>query len=138
MKQSKDLSQNIRSEKKLQTQILRELGSHKDFRLFRNSVGLGYTGAVTQSSDGYITIQNPHPSKFGLCKGSADIIGLQRIKITPDMVGTYIAKFISIEVKSPTGRVTDDQMKWSQMILNFGGTSIIAKSMDDIKPLIAD
>jgi hypothetical protein len=42
----------------------------------------------------------------GLVKATADLIGWRSITITPDMVGTTVAIFASIEVKTPTGRVS--------------------------------
>ena len=36
--------------------------------------------------------------------GSADIIGVQPVTITPEMVGKVIGQAIAIEVKTPKGR----------------------------------
>jgi hypothetical protein len=49
-------------------------------RLFRNNTG---------------TLRDQHgrPVQFGLCKGSADLIGYRTITITPDMVGQQVAVF---------------------------------------------
>jgi hypothetical protein len=65
-------------------------------RLFRNNTG---------------TLRDQHgrPVQFGLCKGSADLIGYRSITITPDMVGQQVAVFTSIEVKTPTGRIRPEQ-----------------------------
>jgi hypothetical protein len=65
-------------------------------RLFRNNTG---------------TLRDQHgrPVQFGLCKGSADLIGYRTITITPDMVGQQVAVFTSIEVKTPTGRIRPEQ-----------------------------
>jgi ribosomal protein S19 len=40
------------------------------------------------------------PVQFGLCKGSADLIGWKRVTVTPEMVGSTVAVFTSIEVKT--------------------------------------
>jgi hypothetical protein len=65
-------------------------------RLFRNNTG---------------TLRDQHgrPVQFGLCKGSADLIGWKQVTVTPEMVGQQVAVFLSIEVKTPTGRIRPDQ-----------------------------
>jgi hypothetical protein len=49
-------------------------------RLFRNN-----TGTLRDA--------NGRPVQFGLCKGSADLIGYRTITITPEMVGQQVAVF---------------------------------------------
>jgi hypothetical protein len=65
-------------------------------RLFRNNTG---------------TLKDQHgrPVQFGLCKGSADLIGWKQVTVTPEMVGQQVAVFLSIEVKTPTGRIRPEQ-----------------------------
>jgi hypothetical protein len=58
---------------------------------------------------------------FGLCKGSADLIGYRTITITPDMVGQQVAVFASIEVKTPTGRIRPEQQAWLETVQAAGG-----------------
>jgi len=47
------------------------------------------------------------------------------------MIGRRIAQFISIEVKTPTGRVRPDQRNWLDQINAAGGHAIIARSISD-------
>jgi hypothetical protein len=71
-------------------------------RLFRNNTG---------------TLRDQHgrPVQFGLARGSADLIGYRTITITPEMVGQQVAVFLSIEVKTPTGRIRPEQQHgWKQ------------------------
>jgi hypothetical protein len=68
---------------------------------------------------------------MGLFPGSGDLIGWRTITITPDMVGKPIAQFLSIEVKTPTGRVRPDQRNWLDQINAAGGLAIIARSVTD-------
>ena len=87
-------------------------------RLFRNNTG---------------TLRDQHgrPVSFGLCKGSADLIGWRTVTVTSDMVGKPIAQFLSIEVKTPTGKVRPDQRNWADQINAAGGLAIIARSVSD-------
>jgi hypothetical protein len=87
-------------------------------RLFRNNTG---------------TLKDQHgrPVQFGLCKGSADLIGYRSITITPDMVGQQVAVFTSIEVKTPTGRVRPEQQAWLDTVQAAGGIAGVARSVED-------
>lgn len=59
---------------------------------------------------------------FGLGKGSGDLIGI-----------TVFGRFLSIECKLPkTGRVSDDQKDWRDMINGRGGVAIIATCREDV------
>ena len=69
--------------------------------------------------------------QFGLCKGSADLIGYRTITITPEMVGQQVAVFLSIEVKTPTGRIRPEQQAWLETIQAAGGIAGVARSVDD-------
>jgi hypothetical protein len=87
-------------------------------RLFRNNTG---------------TLRDQHgrPVSFGLCKGSADLIGWRTVTITPEMVGQQVAVFTSIEVKTPTGRVKPEQQQWLDAVLSAGGIAGVARSVED-------
>jgi hypothetical protein len=120
------------SEKKLQTLILGKLGSRSDIRLFRNTCGFGYTGKVLRNEKGVVILGNARPTTFGLCPGSSDLIGIQKILITPEMAGEHIGRFLSIEVKGAGGRISESQANWRQMVENMGGCGIIAREMEDV------
>ena len=77
------------------------------------------------------------PVSFGLCKGSADLIGYRSITITPDMVGQQVAVFTSIEVKTPTGRIRPEQQAWMETVQAAGGIAGVARSVEDAKALLA-
>jgi len=88
-------------------------------RVFRNNVG-AYKGTQGQWIE------------FGLRKGSGDLIGWKTIEITPEMVGTKIAQFLSVEVKSKTGKIREEQLNWQKQVQNSGGIAIIARCVDDL------
>lgn len=105
-------------------QHIRIACSKGDTRLFRNNTG---------------TLRDQHgrPVQFGLCKGSADLIGWRSITITPAMVGTTIAVFTSVEVKTPTGRIRPEQQQWLEAVQAAGGIAGVARSVADAEVLLA-
>jgi len=105
------------SEQRIQQQI-RLACSTGDTRLFRNNTG---------------TLRDQHgrPVQFGLCKGSADLIGWKRVTVTPEMVGQQVAVFLSIEVKTPTGRLRPEQKQWLDTVRAAGGIAGVARSVED-------
>jgi len=108
----------------IQQQIRLALGTRPDLRLFRNNTG---------------TLPDPRtgrPVQFGLARGSADLIGLRTVTITPDMVGQQVAVFTSIEVKTPKGRPTAEQQNWLNMVQSLGGIAGIARSVRDANEIL--
>ena len=111
------------SEQQIQ-QHIRLACSTGDTRLFRNNTGT-------------LKDQNGRPVQFGLCKGSADLIGWKRVTVTPDMVGQQVAVFLSIEVKTPTGRIRPEQQQWLDAVQAAGGIAGVARSVDDALDLLS-
>jgi hypothetical protein len=106
------------SETNIQNQILAAIGSRADCRLFRNHVG---------------RVQDAHGRwhTFGLCPGSADLIGWRALTITQDHVGKTVAVFLSIEVKTPTGKARPEQIRWLKAVQAHGGISMVARSAQE-------
>ena len=103
----------------LQQQIRLALGTRPEARIFRNQVG---------------SLPDPRTGRlvtFGLARGSADLIGWRTITVTQAMVGTRLAVFTSIEVKTPTGRIRPEQQAWLEAVQHAGGIAIIARSVPD-------
>ena len=103
----------------LQQEIRLALGTNPNVRAFRNQCG-----ALPDPRTGRLVT-------FGLARGSADLIGWRTITIGPEHVGQRIAVFTSIEVKTPTGRVTPQQHAWLSVVLAAGGIAGIARSVPD-------
>ena len=103
-------------------QHIRLACSKGNCRLFRNNTG---------------TLRDQHgrPVQFGLCKGSADLIGWRTVTVTPEMVGQIVAIFTSIEVKTPTGRVRPEQQQWLAAVQAAGGIAAVARSVADCERL---
>jgi len=121
----------MNSEKKIQAEILSALGSRRDIRLFRNAAGNGFMGTVIDYTGGAAMLANARRVTFGLCEGASDLIGIQRVKVTPEMVGKDIGVFVAIEVKSDRGRPTREQTAFINMVNNFGGVGVVAKSVEE-------
>jgi hypothetical protein len=92
-------------------------------RLFRNNTGV-------------LRDQHGRPVSFGLCKGSADLIGWTTRTITADMVGQQVAVFTSIEVKTASGRLSPEQRQWLAAVETAGGIAGVAKSVADAEGLL--
>jgi hypothetical protein len=103
----------------LQQEIRLALGINPDVRAFRNQCG-----ALPDPRTGRLVT-------FGLARGSADLIGWRTVVVTPEMVGTRLAVFLSIEVKTPTGRVSPTQHAWLSVVHGAGGLAGIARSVPD-------
>ena len=95
-------------------QLIRIEASKHGFRLWRNHVGGLYDG------DGRF-------HKFGLCKGSSDLIG-----ISPD------GRFVAIEVKMPGEKPTKEQVIFIQYVQSMGGIAGVADSVDSFLKIIVD
>jgi len=104
-------------------QHIRLACSSGNCRLFRNN-----TGTLKDA--------NGRPVQFGLCKGSADLIGWTTRTVTQDMVGTQVAVFTSIEVKTPTGRLRPEQRQWLDAVQVAGGVAGVARSVADAQQLL--
>lgn len=114
------------AETDIQQRIRLAVGTRSDLRLFRNQVG--------QLPDP----RTGRPVQFGLARGSADLIGWRTITITPDMVGQRLAVFTSLEVKTPTGRLTPAQHNWLGAVRSAGGVAGVARSVGDALQIVSD
>jgi len=65
--------------------------------------------------------------RYGLCKGSSDIVGL-----------TNGGVFIAVEVKSATGRVSNDQINFIDNVRRKNGISFVARSADEAIKLLQE
>ena len=114
------------AETNLQQQIRLAVGTSPETRIFRNQVG---------------SLPDPRTGRlvtFGLARGSADLIGWRTVTITQAMVGTRIAVFTSIEVKTPTGRIRPEQQAWLDAVTHAGGLAGIARSVTDAQALLSN
>ena len=104
-------------ESTIQKQIQVALSSHMA-RLFRNNVG------VLQDKNGTYV-------KYGLCTGSSDLIGFTMREVRQEDVGKRWAVFTALEVKTPTGRATKEQINFISAVKNSGGIAEIVHSVTE-------
>jgi hypothetical protein len=110
--------------------------SRGDTRLFRNNVGEAWAGRAHRNADGAVVI--PYASRviYGLAPGSADLIGWRTITVTPDMVGSRLAVFASVEVKSGRGRYGHGQPEWCAAVQAAGGLAGFAKGPAEARRIL--
>jgi len=118
------------SESAVSDNILAEARKYNTI-LFRNNVGLCTT------RDGSVI-------RYGLHKGSADFIGLKSVLITPEMVGTTLAVFVSVEVKHSNWKPAKtpsqheiEQNNWRDQMLKRGAIAGYVTSEEDLAKLLA-
>jgi hypothetical protein len=110
------------SEQTIQQQI-RLACSRGPIRLWRNNVGR-------------LLDQQGRMVTFGLCPGSADLIGFRTVTITPAMVGHQLAVFAAVEVKAPKGRPTPQQSAFLEHVAAAGGLAGIARSVEEAEEIL--
>lgn len=93
--------------------------------VFRNNTGTAYQGKVIHQSGNQVTLADARVIVFGLCVGSADIIG-----IAPD------GRFLAVEVKTAKGKTTPEQERFIFNVQLAGGIAGVARSVDDALRLV--
>ena len=99
--------------------------------------GPGSTARLWRNNVGRLLDAHGRPVTFGLCPGSADLIGYVPVTITPAMVGQRLAVFAAVEVKRPGGgRATPQQAQWLESVRAAGGIAGIATSVAEAQALL--
>lgn len=57
---------------------------------------------------------------------------------SPDLVGIAWGRFVGLEVKTPTGRVSKEQTMWLDMVRRFGGVAGVARSVEDALAIVEE
>lgn len=126
-------------EHELQSRILLALGALPNVRIFRNNSASGWAGKlVSKNPDGSVTIAHARPLHAGLIKGSGDLIGWKVTREINVETGAPVltAQFLSIEVKTSTGRPTPEQLNWRDRIILSGGIAGIVRSVEEALALV--
>ena len=111
-------------ETKIQRLIMLAL-SEAGCTVFRNETGTFWAGKVIHKAGEQVTLTAARPIPCGLCVGSSDIIGF-----------TDDGRFLAIEVKTPKGRPTKEQLRFIDAVNASGGIAGIARSVEDALDLI--
>ncbi len=56
-----------------------------------------------------------------------------KIKGVSDILGIWKGKFLAIEVKTKTGRISPEQAAFLQRVINHGGIAFVARSVEDVE-----
>lgn len=116
---------------------LMKAASKAGARLFRNNVAMAWVGERVQGGHGStVVLKNARVLHAGLGTGSSDLIGFVPVTITPEMVGRKVAIFASVEVKTDTGRASDEQLAWIAAVENMGGVAGIARCERDLHNIL--
>ena len=109
--------------------------------LFRTQVGMAWTGkVVNQWNDKgvtYVTLSKARIMSMGGVKGMSDLTGWRSVTITPDMVGQRVAIYTAVEVKTPKGKISPDQKRFTKNVNDAGGIGIVIRSEDDDPELLS-
>ncbi len=92
-------------------------------RLWRNN-----TGALVDQQGRFV--------RFGLCKGSSDLIGLRSLEITPELVGQRLAQFVALEVKTAQGVLSQEQWAFLLLVKDLGGVAAVCRSVEEAEQLL--
>jgi hypothetical protein len=79
--------------------------------LWRNSTGVADTASGSKQ-------------RFGLCKGSSDLIGI------------LDGRFVAIEIKSETGKLRPEQVLFLDLVRKFGGFACVVRSVEEFRAAI--
>lgn len=92
-----------------------ELGQYTDVLvLFRNNVGLAERGQ--------------RKIRFGVGgPGGADLIGVR----------CRDGRFLAVEIKTPKGRQTDEQVRFQQLVTRTGGIYVVLRSVEEARQWLA-
>lgn len=112
------------NEREIQTAIQLAC-SREGVRLLRSNAGLAWQGTVVSQTPARLVLAYPRPIKL-MAPGCGDLIGWRSLKID-DRV---LAQFASLEVKTPRGRPTDEQLAWQATVRRAGGLAEIVRSVD--------
>lgn len=99
----------------------------------RINAGQGWTGKMRREGRTVI-ISNARPLHAAPA-GYPDITGWVPVEITPEMVGSTVALYCAVEVKSPKGRLSKQQAAFLRRLDGDGGVSIVARSEEDLQCL---
>lgn len=98
---------------------------------FRNNTAQAWVGVPIARTATSITLRDYRPLHAGLTKGSSDLIGWTVVEVTPEMVGTKVAIFTAVEVKTEKGKPTSEQLIFVDAVKKAGGFAGIARSEAD-------
>jgi hypothetical protein len=77
------------------------------------------------------------PVVAGLGTGSADLVGIVSVVVTPEMVGRTIGVAACLEAKMPGKTLEPDQARWAKVVRSLGGFCCLVRSVDEAIAAVA-
>ena len=104
------------------------MASQLGHRIFRSNVGEGWIGkavffskpAKVEVYPGDVIIRKAKRIHFGLCNGQGDYIGFSKD-----------GRFISIELKTETGKIREEQILFAEAVNKAGGIAGIIRTEEE-------
>lgn len=112
-------------ETKIQNAIMLAL-SGAGCLIWRNETAGAWVGRVIHRESGVVTLANAQQITFGLCVGSADLVG-----VAPG------GRFLAVEVKTDKGRPTVEQTRFIEAVCAAGGIAGICRSPKEALELLS-
>ena len=122
-------------ETKLQNAVMLAL-SQAGCTIWRNETAGAWVGRPVHREGQLVTLVNARMIQAGLCKGSSDLIGITPVTVTQDMVGQTLGVFTAQEIKTPTGRTTQEQDRFLAAVRAAGGIAGVVRSPADALGLL--
>lgn len=88
--------------------------------IWRHNVGQAWQGKPIHRAGAQVTLTDARMVPYGLCVGGADLLG-----VAPD------GRFLAVEVKTATGRVSKEQKRFIDAVNRAGGLAGVARSVED-------
>lgn len=123
-------------ESHVKARVLLAIGALPGVRMFNSPTGEGWQGKLLRSDRDTVLLSHPRRIRFGLVKGGSDIVGWTSRVITPDMVGTRVAIFTVIEVKTETGSMREGQQPFIDAVNGAGGIAGVVRTPEQALDLV--
>jgi len=135
-----------KTEAYVQSSVRLEASYLGDMYLWRNNVGAGAMVRIKDLCDTCAEKVDRRVIRWGLANDSkklnermksADLVGLRKVLITPDMVGSFIGQFYSRECKREDWVYSGTpeelaQVAWATTINSLGGNAKIVKAVGSL------
>ncbi|MCC5466122.1 VRR-NUC domain-containing protein [Pelosinus baikalensis] len=121
-----------KSEHDIQNEVRIAISENSLGVCFRANVGVAWVGnKIIKQKDGSILIKEPRPFKTGLPEGFSDLLIIQSLVVTPEMVGQQVAQASFLEIKKLTGKPSSAQLNFIEQMQRLGAKAGVARSVED-------
>lgn len=115
--------------------ILAAHGARSDLRIWRNESGVYWAGTPKgRTRGGHLILAGPVRVAAGLCKGSADLVGIREVATPNGVVG----QFVALEVKTENVALAPHQRRWLELVERMGGLAGVVGSVDEVTEILGE